>query len=133
MPRAAARVVAQSSLLVVVYQRASVWATLKARRSLLWMALVALVLALLGTLIWLAGRYELGRAQTALESDAQDAAADIRTALTRNVQSLQVLQNPLPEPAWSAEAALLLREHRELVSLERRSAAGGRVNFGNRP
>jgi two-component system, LuxR family, sensor histidine kinase DctS len=95
-------------------------AKLLARRSLLWSALVLLVLALLGTLIWLAGRYETNRAQLGLERDAQDAVADIRSALTRNVQSLQVLQSSLAAPAWSAEAALLLREHRELVHIERR-------------
>jgi two-component system, LuxR family, sensor histidine kinase DctS len=94
-----------------------------ARRRLLWAALVLLVLALLGTLVWLAGRYETDRAQAALERDAQDAAADIRAALTRNVQNLQALQDALPGPDWSAQATLLLREHRELVQLERRDMA----------
>ena len=49
----------------------------------LWSLLVALVVALLVTLIWLAGRYETSQVQAHLERDNADAISDIRAALTR--------------------------------------------------
>lgn len=90
------------------------------RRWFLWTALVALIAALLAMLIWLAGRYEVNQVQDRLERDAQDAASDIRSALTRNIQSLQALQsrNPVPGPAWVQDADALLRGHREMLRLE---------------
>ena len=42
------------------------------RRSL-WAALIALVLAVLATLVWLAGRYEASQVQAELERDTADA------------------------------------------------------------
>ncbi|HTH10115.1 MAG TPA: PAS domain-containing sensor histidine kinase, partial [Acidovorax sp.] len=59
------------------------------RRWSLWTLLVVLVVAMLGTMVWLAGRYEASQVQTLLERDTADAVADIRVALTRNLQSLQ--------------------------------------------
>lgn len=89
------------------------------RRRLLWSALTALVLALLVTLVWLAGRYEASQLQSRLERDAADAVGDIRSRLTRNLQSLQALQFGEPAPArWSQEATALLRERRELLRIE---------------
>lgn len=89
------------------------------RRRLLWSALTALVLALLLTLVWLAGRYEASQLQSRLERDAADAVGDIRSRLTRNLQSLQALQFGEPAPArWSQEATALLRERRELLRIE---------------
>jgi two-component system sensor histidine kinase DctS len=83
-----------------------------------------LVLALLATLVWLAGRYEASQVQSRLDRDAADAVGDIRSALSRNVQSLQALQFKDPTPsAWAADAATLLREHRELVRIEWRDSA----------
>jgi len=94
----------------------------------LWTLLVALVASLLVTLVWLAGRYEASQVQTKLERDAADALSDIRSALTRNVQSLQALQSGAPTPAsWSAEAQRLLREHREWMRLEWRDATLGTI------
>ena len=89
----------------------------------LWSLLVALVAALLVTLVWLAGRYEASQVQSKLERDTADAVSDIRNALTRNIQTLQALQagNPTPE-RWQAEAATLLREHREWLRVEWRDA-----------
>jgi two-component system, LuxR family, sensor histidine kinase DctS len=89
------------------------------RRWLLWVLLVLLVLAMLSTMVWLAGRYEVSQAQSRIERDASDAVGDIRTALTRNVQSLQALQftNRSVVP-WRQDATALLREHREWVRLE---------------
>ena len=91
------------------------------RRRVLWAVLVVLVLSMLSTLVWLAGRYEVTQVQSRIERDAADAVSDIRTALTRNVQSLQALQfaNPSAAP-WTHEASTMLREHREWLRLELR-------------
>ena len=91
------------------------------RRWMLWGLLVVLVLTMLSTLVWLAGRYEVTQVQSRIERDAADAVSDIRTALTRNVQSLQTLQyadrGAIP---WTQDAQVLLREHREWMRLELR-------------
>ena len=106
------------------------------RRSALWALLVALVIALLAILVWLAGRYEASQVQSRLERDAGESVGDIRSALTRNVQSLQAMQNAsgasLPRDksgannaaplAWTQEASSILREHRELLRIEWRDA-----------
>lgn len=93
------------------------------RRRTLWSALTGLVVALLVTLVWLAGRYEASQVQSRLERDTADAVGDIRAALSHNVQSLQALQFNDPTPAaWSMAAATLLREHRELVRIEWRDS-----------
>jgi two-component system, LuxR family, sensor histidine kinase DctS len=97
----------------------SLWPT---RRGVLWALLVALVLALLVTLVWLAGRYEASQVQSRLERDTADASSDIRAALTRNVQNLQALQSQQQASAWAQEASTVLREHREMVRIEWRDA-----------
>jgi two-component system sensor histidine kinase DctS len=93
----------------------------RSRRRLLWAALVLLVLSMLSTLVWLAGRYEVTQVQSQIERDAADAVSDIRTALTRNVQTLQALQyaDHATVP-WTQEASKMLREHREWLRLELR-------------
>ena len=93
----------------------------RTRRRVLWASLVLLVLSMLSTLVWLAGRYEVTQVQSQLERDAADAVSDIRTALTRNVQSLQALQYAdLATVPWTQEAGSMLREHREWLRLEQR-------------
>jgi len=91
------------------------------RRWVLWGLLVALVLSMLSILVWLAGRYEVSQVQARIERDAADAVSDIRTVLTRNVQSLQALQyadrSAVP---WEQDAHALVREHREWLRLELR-------------
>ena len=62
------------------------------RRWLLWGLLVALIVALLAMLMWLAARYETSQVQGRLERDASEAVSDIRSGLLRNVQALQALQ-----------------------------------------
>jgi two-component system, LuxR family, sensor histidine kinase DctS len=93
------------------------------RRWVLWVLLVVLVLSMLSTLVWLAGRYEVSQVQSRIERDAADAVSDIRTGLTRNVQSLQALQyadrSTVP---WEQDAHVLLREHREWLRLELRDS-----------
>jgi two-component system, LuxR family, sensor histidine kinase DctS len=91
-------------------------ARLPTQRTILWLALLLLVISLLATLIWLAGRYESEQLQQRVERDAQDAASDIRAGLTRNIQSLQALRSTAAQ--WQSDAENLLRTHRELVRLE---------------
>jgi two-component system sensor histidine kinase DctS len=91
------------------------------RRRVLWVLLVALVVAMLSTLVWLAGRFEVGQVQSRIDRDAADAVSDIRTALTRNVQSLQALQYAdRATVTWQQDASALLRDHREWLRLELR-------------
>jgi len=93
------------------------------RRRALWGTLVLLLLAMLAMLVWLAGVYEAAQVQGRLERDAEQAVSEVQAAFTRNVQSLQALQYSDPTPnTWRAEAATLLREHRELVRVEWRSS-----------
>ena len=100
----------------------------------LWASLVALVAALLVTLIWLAGRYEAEQVQAQLERDAAEAVSDVRVGLTRNVQALQALQALPPEvPTWTAEAQRLLHDRRELLRLEWRDAELGLVAGADSP
>jgi two-component system sensor histidine kinase DctS len=100
----------------------------------LWALLIALVAALLVTLVWLAGRYEASQVQSKLERDTADALSDIRAGLTRNVQSLQALQSQRRPPAiWKSEAAGLLREHREWLRVDWRDAALATVAFMDTP
>jgi two-component system sensor histidine kinase DctS len=92
---------------------------LRSRRWLLWGALLALVLALLGVLVFLATEYEESRKQAELESDAAQLASDIRSELFRNVQTLQSLHSVAPTVnSWATPAAELLSTHREMVRLE---------------
>lgn len=100
----------------------------------LWGLLIALVVALLVTLVWLAGRYEASQVQSNLERDAAEAVTDIRSALTRNIQSLQALQSGDPSPQdWAEGAAELLRNQREWVRIEWRDAALGTLAQADTP
>ncbi|ABE46536.1 two-component system sensor histidine kinase NtrB [Polaromonas sp. JS666] len=95
------------------------WAS---RRWSLWALLLALVVTLLAILVWLSGRYESSMVQSRLEHDAGETVTDIRSGLTRNIQTFQALQSTeRPPAAWHAPAAELLREHREIMRLEWRS------------
>jgi two-component system sensor histidine kinase DctS len=96
---------------------------LRSRRWLLWGALLLLVGLLLGVLVFLAGEYEEGRDQAALERDAALVVSDIRSGLVRNVQTLQSLHSVAPTAdSWTAPAAELLAAHREIVRLEWRAS-----------
>jgi len=93
------------------------------RRSL-WSALIALVMAVLVTLVWLAGRYEASQLQTELERDTMNAVSELRTQLSRHVQALQGLQSSKPSEAlWLQEAQSLLRENRDMLRIEWRDTA----------
>ena len=93
------------------------------RRWALWGLLAVLVLAMLGTLVCLSGLYDASQVQSRLERDTADAVGDIRSALTRNVQSMQALNAGAPTPVdWTHQAEALLRERRELMHLEWRDS-----------
>lgn len=95
-------------------RRVSSW-----RRWSLWVLLGVLVVGVLVTLVFLAGRYEASVAQSHVDRDAADALSDMRTALRRNVQELQGLQAVHPaREAWHAQVQRLLRTHREWVRIE---------------
>jgi two-component system sensor histidine kinase DctS len=99
------------------------WARFVVRRWSLWTALIALVVGLLITLIWLAGRYEASQLQSRVERDTADAVIDIRAELLRNVQSVQALQAGAPHAEeWTGRATALLYKRREMMRLEWRTA-----------
>lgn len=93
----------------------------RADRLALWLALIGLVLVLLGTLVWLAGRYEASQVQAELERDTQDAVSDLRTALARDAQALQGVQStPASERSRQEALQALLRDKREWLRVEQR-------------
>ena len=74
--------------------------------ALLWLLMLALLVVVLGTLVWLAERFESSQVQSQLERDAANVVNDIRSGLTRNVQSSQALHARDPSPAaWAVDAA----------------------------
>jgi two-component system sensor histidine kinase DctS len=86
--------------------------------------LIALVMAVLVTLVWLAGRYEASQLQAELERDTANAVIDLRTQLSRHVQALQGLQSSHPSEAfWTLEAQALLRENRDMLRIEWRDSS----------
>ena len=91
------------------------------RRFSLWIALFVLVVALLVTLVWLAGRYEASQYQAELDRDTADAVTDIRNGFSKHIVSLQTLQlKSLPSKLWQAEVSLLLSQNRAWLRVERR-------------
>lgn len=102
------------------------------RRISLWFALVGLVVALLVTLVWLAGRYEASQYQAELDRDTVDAVSDIRRSLTHHSLSLQSLNaKTLGSKYWRAEIQSLMSQNREWLRAERRdlqSQVGDAVN-----
>jgi two-component system sensor histidine kinase DctS len=103
------------------------------RRSL-WAALIALVLAVLATLVWLAGRYEASQVQAELERDTADAVNDLRNSLSRQVQALQALQSGHFAPViWQPEAMGLLRDNRDWLRIEWRDKEWRLLSFADSP
>ncbi|MDM0014110.1 PAS domain S-box protein [Variovorax sp. J22P168] len=83
-----------------------------------------LVLALLVTVVWLAGRHEVEQTQSVLDRDTADAVSDLRDGMQRNVQTLRAsLAGGVDREQWENRAAALLRDHREWLRLEWRDAA----------
>ncbi|MEO5735855.1 MAG: PAS domain S-box protein [Variovorax sp.] len=90
------------------------------QRWFLWVLLALLVMVLLGTVVWLAGRHEADQVQAALDRDTSDAVAELRSGLQRNAQSLNALMaDTRGRVRWPEEEAIaLLRAHREWIRLE---------------
>jgi two-component system sensor histidine kinase DctS len=104
------------------------------RRISLWIALVGLVVALLVTLVWLAGRYEASQYQAELDRDTSDAVSDIRSSFGRHVLSLQSLQSKTQTAKhWQAEVANLLNQNHDWLRIERRDAQGVVQYFSETP
>jgi two-component system sensor histidine kinase DctS len=90
------------------------------RRFSLWIALVVLVVALLVTLVWLAGRYEASQYQDELDRDTADAASEIRNGFDQNVLILQNLHaKALSQKLWQAEMTDLLSQNRDWLRVEK--------------
>mgnify|MGYP003340777833 FL=1 len=79
------------------------------RRNLLWAALLVLVVSMLLTLVWLAGRFEVEKLQLQTDRDASDAVSDLRNGLTRNLRALEtIIPIGMTSAQWSAQAERLL-------------------------
>ena len=117
--------------MVLKFTGPALWAS---RRGSLWLSLLALVVALLGLLVWLAGRYESSLVQTRLEDNAGQAVADIRSGLNRNLQALQALHTrERSVDEWQLPAGQLLHERREILRLEWRNEGLGLLGFVETP
>jgi two-component system sensor histidine kinase DctS len=104
------------------------------RRNLLWMLLVLLVLSLLLTLVWLAGRYELEKLQIQTNRDASDAVSDLRTGLNRHLHALERLIPIASHPAgWVQQTEARMRERGEWLRIEWRNARLQLVAAANSP
>ena len=102
------------------------WSLRPWRRWFLWGLLVLLLACMLGTLVWLAARHETNELQARLEREAASAVSDLRYALERNQQSLEVLgMGAAPLALWQNQATVLLRGARALVRIEWRDADMG--------
>ena len=80
---------------------------------------MGLVVSMLVTMVWLAGRYEASQVQDKLERDTVGAVSEIRAALARNLQDLQALNaNEQSVDEWRMRAGELLQVRREIVRVE---------------
>ena len=113
--------------MAVRFSKAFRWGS---QRVSLWLLLLALVVALLGILVWLAGRYESSLVQSRLEQQALEAVTDIRSGLNRNTQAFQALHaRERGAEAWLMPAGQLLHQNREMLRLEWRNPALDVVSF----
>ncbi len=92
------------------------------RRPWLWLALVSLLLIAQTALVWLTFNFEINRLQEEVEAASASIAADIRQAVSRDLQSLQALgwRDEATSAQWRTEAIQLVLERRELLRIERR-------------
>ncbi|MDB5743125.1 MAG: sensor signal transduction histidine kinase [Polaromonas sp.] len=117
--------------MTLTFPRFTNWAS---RRVSLWLLLLALVVVLLGLLVWLAGRYESSMVQSRLEQNASEAVTDIRSGLNRNIQAFQALHaRERSIDTWYFPAGQLLNDKRELLRLEWRNEALGMLGFVETP
>jgi PAS domain S-box-containing protein len=88
------------------------------RRWSLWGLLGVLVVRCWSRWSGWPARYEASQAQSNVERDAADALSDIRSALTRNVQTCRRCSPGIRAASMAARREQLLREHREWVRIE---------------
>ena len=95
------------------------WRTPNVQRWLLVVVLGVLVVTLLGTLIYLAGRLEADQLQRQVEAEIEDVGKDLRTHLAGDVKALQagMLRRPTLLQ-WQHEADVFLAQQREILRLE---------------
>lgn len=93
------------------------------RRSLPWVALVALLLVVQVLLVALTIDYEAARAQERVDTLAAEISAQLRREVSTSVQQLQALQwqDPAGE-RWAADVAPLLKTRPAMLRAERRNA-----------
>ena len=104
------------------------------RRNLLWAALVVLVVFMLLTLVWLAGRFEVEKLQLQTDRDASDAVSDLRNGLNRNLSALEtIIPIGMNSGRWVTQAEWLLRDRREWLRVEWRDARLGLIAAANNP
>ncbi len=93
----------------------------RARRLLLWGALVLLLLVAQSLLVVMTAAYEAARIQDLADTAAAEAAADVRRDALRAVQDLQALTwSDATLPGWSDRAVAQMRARREVLHVERR-------------
>lgn len=93
----------------------------RARRVLLWTALMALLVVAQSLLVALSLNFESGRAQDEAERVATLAAAGIKRELMRQARELQSLGLPMTDAERDSAVAALLRQRHGLERVERRS------------
>ena len=94
-------------------------------RRVLWGVLLALLLVAQSALVWLTLRYEASHSQDGAEATAASAATELRRLLLRAQQNAQALTwNEPPLPQWRQSVSDMLRQHREMLRVERRSPQG---------
>ena len=94
------------------------WRTPNVQRWLLVVVLGVLVVTLLGTLIYLAGRLEADQLQRQVEAEIEDVGKDLRAHLAGDVKALQagMLRRPTLSQ-WQHEADVFLAQQREILRL----------------
>ncbi len=106
----------------------------RARRALLWGALVALLLVAQTLLVLLSLRYEEARAQERTDEVAAAVQSELRRGVQRVLQGLQGLQPRAgDEGVWQHNAAALLRAQREIGRVEQRDQAARIVVAADSP
>jgi two-component system sensor histidine kinase DctS len=94
------------------------------RRTLLWGALVALLVVAQSLLVVLTVAFESSRSQEQTDAVATEAAAEVRRDVTRAVQELLALSwDDVSVSPWSDRARALMNARREVLRIERRSTA----------
>jgi two-component system sensor histidine kinase DctS len=92
-------------------------------RSLLWVALVVLLIAAQTLLVALAFHYRSARTQEAVEANAAAASAELAQLFARDLQAMLEMPGPgAPAAQWRARAEQLLVARPELLRFERRDA-----------